>query len=440
MATRAADGAGAALGARRDRLRGSRCGARPGRPSWPAHDPDRSEVRQGRFDILRARRIRVRQLRVGLAQINPTVGDVEGNARRVLDAIERARALGADLVAFPELALHRLPAGGPALQAGASSRPTCGRSTDVARGVDRPHRGRRLRRQARRHLQRRRRAPRRRAWPASTTSSTCRTTASSTRTAISRPATGRAGLRARRARAVGVNICEDIWYPTGPTHAPGAGRRRAGRQHQRLALPRRQGALPREDARHARGRRRSCAWPSSTLVGGQDELVFDGVSLIVRPERRAARARAAPSRRTWWSPTSTSTPSSARGCTTRGGARRSCGATERPSRRDRRSRRCRTPAAPAAAARTRCRCSSRSRRSTARSCWARATTCARTGSSHVVIGLSGGIDSALVAAIAVRRARRRATSSASSMPSRYSSAGHASRRRARWPRTSASSS
>jgi len=51
----------------------------------------------------------VRQLRVGLAQLNVTVGDVEGNARRVLDGIERARALGVDLVAFPELCLTGYP-------------------------------------------------------------------------------------------------------------------------------------------------------------------------------------------------------------------------------------------------------------------------------------------------------------------------------------------
>jgi len=51
----------------------------------------------------------VRQLRVGLAQLNVSVGDVEGNARRVLDAIEQARALGVDLVAFPELCLTGYP-------------------------------------------------------------------------------------------------------------------------------------------------------------------------------------------------------------------------------------------------------------------------------------------------------------------------------------------
>jgi len=48
-------------------------------------------------------------IRVALAQINPIVGDLAGNADRVLDYINRARTAGADLVAFPELALTGYP-------------------------------------------------------------------------------------------------------------------------------------------------------------------------------------------------------------------------------------------------------------------------------------------------------------------------------------------
>ena len=51
----------------------------------------------------------MRRIRVGLAQINPTVGAIEANARLVLDWMERARAAGCDLVAFPELALTGYP-------------------------------------------------------------------------------------------------------------------------------------------------------------------------------------------------------------------------------------------------------------------------------------------------------------------------------------------
>jgi NAD+ synthase (glutamine-hydrolysing) len=51
----------------------------------------------------------MRRFRVSLAQINPTVGDIEGNVRRIVDAIQRARTLGADLVALPELAVTGYP-------------------------------------------------------------------------------------------------------------------------------------------------------------------------------------------------------------------------------------------------------------------------------------------------------------------------------------------
>ena len=51
----------------------------------------------------------MRRFRVSLAQINPTVGDIEGNARRIIDGIAQARAVGADLVAFPELVVTGYP-------------------------------------------------------------------------------------------------------------------------------------------------------------------------------------------------------------------------------------------------------------------------------------------------------------------------------------------
>jgi NAD+ synthase (glutamine-hydrolysing) len=51
----------------------------------------------------------MRRLRVALGQINPTVGDFERNVRMIVDAIERARAQGAGLVAFPELAITGYP-------------------------------------------------------------------------------------------------------------------------------------------------------------------------------------------------------------------------------------------------------------------------------------------------------------------------------------------
>jgi len=48
-------------------------------------------------------------VRIALAQVNPTVGDLAGNTRLVLDWIEKARNAGADIVCFPELVLTGYP-------------------------------------------------------------------------------------------------------------------------------------------------------------------------------------------------------------------------------------------------------------------------------------------------------------------------------------------
>ena len=49
-------------------------------------------------------------MRLALAQINSVVGDIDGNAARIADWLERARADRADVVLFPELAVTGYPA------------------------------------------------------------------------------------------------------------------------------------------------------------------------------------------------------------------------------------------------------------------------------------------------------------------------------------------
>ena len=49
------------------------------------------------------------RLRVASAQINTTVGDIAGNCELISDAIEKARNIGADIVAFPELSITGYP-------------------------------------------------------------------------------------------------------------------------------------------------------------------------------------------------------------------------------------------------------------------------------------------------------------------------------------------
>lgn len=48
-------------------------------------------------------------MKIALVQINTTVGDLAGNERRILEAYRRAAAAGADLVLFPELATTGYP-------------------------------------------------------------------------------------------------------------------------------------------------------------------------------------------------------------------------------------------------------------------------------------------------------------------------------------------
>ncbi len=48
-------------------------------------------------------------MRLALAQVNPTVGDLGGNLRKVLSFVERAAEAGAEVVCFPELALTGYP-------------------------------------------------------------------------------------------------------------------------------------------------------------------------------------------------------------------------------------------------------------------------------------------------------------------------------------------
>ena len=47
----------------------------------------------------------MRELRLGLAQVNATVGDLDGNFQKILDYIARARELSVDVLAFPEMVI-----------------------------------------------------------------------------------------------------------------------------------------------------------------------------------------------------------------------------------------------------------------------------------------------------------------------------------------------
>ncbi len=48
-------------------------------------------------------------IRVGIAQINSTVGDLTGNTKKIIECIDQAKSLGVDLLTFPELAITGYP-------------------------------------------------------------------------------------------------------------------------------------------------------------------------------------------------------------------------------------------------------------------------------------------------------------------------------------------
>src|SRR5262245_13873213 len=48
-------------------------------------------------------------MKIAIAQINPTVGNIRGNVQRIKDWTARAKAGGADLVLFPEMAITGYP-------------------------------------------------------------------------------------------------------------------------------------------------------------------------------------------------------------------------------------------------------------------------------------------------------------------------------------------
>lgn len=51
----------------------------------------------------------MRTLRIAMAQMNPTVGDLSGNAKRILEFLDEAKDMEADMVVLPEMALTGYP-------------------------------------------------------------------------------------------------------------------------------------------------------------------------------------------------------------------------------------------------------------------------------------------------------------------------------------------
>ena len=225
-------------------------------------------------------------MRVALAQIDPTVGDIDGNAAKIAEWIGRAREQGAELTIFPELALPGYPAEDLYLKrhfVAANQRAI----EELARGVE----------------------------------------GTTALVGFAEPATGGGDSRhahnsvavladgAVRAvyrknllpnyavfdeqryfipgaeplavevagEAVGLTICEDVWVPGPPAQAEAeAGAKLIANPS---GSPYHRGKGREREAMFAeRSRAYGAYFAFCNLVGGQDELVFDGQSLLTGPD------------------------------------------------------------------------------------------------------------------------------------------------------------
>jgi NAD+ synthase (glutamine-hydrolysing) len=225
-------------------------------------------------------------MRVALAQIDPTVGDVDGNAAKVAEWIGRAREEGAALVVFPELCIpgypaedlylkrHFLAANRRAvdeLAAGvAGITALVGFAEPVADRADPRHAHNStavLADGAVRAVYRKNRLP---------------NYAVFDEQRYFVPGEGPKNLEVE-GLVVGMTICEDVWVPGPPASAEAE--QGASLIVNPSGSPYHRGKGREREAMFAeRSRDYGAYFAFCNLVGGQDELVFDGQSLLTAPD------------------------------------------------------------------------------------------------------------------------------------------------------------
>ena len=225
-------------------------------------------------------------MRVALAQIDPTVGDVDGNAAKIAAWIGRAREQGAELTIFPELALPGYPAEDlylkrhfvAANQRAIEELARDVRGTTALVGFAEPASGGGDSRHAHnsvavladgavRAVYRKNRLPNYAVFDEQ-------------RYFI--PAAEPLSIEVG-GQAVGLTICEDVWAPGPPAQSEAeAGARLIANPS---GSPYHRGKGREREAMFAeRSRAYGASFAFCNLVGGQDELVFDGQSLLTGPD------------------------------------------------------------------------------------------------------------------------------------------------------------
>ena len=222
-------------------------------------------------------------MRVALAQIDPTVGDIDGNAAKIAEWIGRAEGKGADLTVFPELCLPGYPAEDLYLKrhfveanrraveelAASATRTTVlvGFAEPVAGGGDFRHAHNSLAVLAEgevRGVYRKNRLPNYSVFDEQ-------------RYFI--PGDDPLSIEVAGSQ-VGLTVCEDVWAPGPPASSEAAAG--AGLIANPSGSPYHRGKGREREAMLAeRARAYGAGFAFCNLVGGQDELVFDGHSFVV---------------------------------------------------------------------------------------------------------------------------------------------------------------
>jgi NAD+ synthase (glutamine-hydrolysing) len=225
-------------------------------------------------------------MRVALAQINPTVGDIDGNAAKVAEWIGRARGEGAELAIFPELCIpgypaedlylkrHFLAANQRAVEelAGRAQGITAlvGFAEPVADHADARRAHNSIAVLADRAVQR---VYRKMRLPNYAVFDEQRYFV---------PGAEPTGVEVGGV-PIGLTICEDVWLPGGPAEAEAEAGARLIANPSGSPYHRGKGR-ERELMFCERSRAYGAYFAFCNLVGGQDELVFDGQSFLIGPD------------------------------------------------------------------------------------------------------------------------------------------------------------
>jgi NAD+ synthase (glutamine-hydrolysing) len=228
------------------------------------------------------------RVRIALAQINPTVGDLAGNEQKILNYITRAHDLGADIVAFPELTIPGYPPEDLLLKPSfvAANRACLQRIAAATLGITAVvgfvDQGDDLYNAAA-------------VLHGGLVAAVYHKAYLPNYAVFDEDRYFQAGERplvfSLGEASVGVNVCEDMWYPAGPTEAQSL----AGAQLVVTisASPYHAGkGADRERMLATRAADNVVCIAFCNLVGGQDELLFDGGSVILNEKGQViARAR-----------------------------------------------------------------------------------------------------------------------------------------------------